>query len=1008
MALNARELELIIIARDRASSTMARIGGALTIMGGGITALGVKWGREMTEMAMEAGEFSRDAALAFTQMFDKTGASVEEVNDMMARVARTTARPIEEIGEALFDVFSSIDASIPEAEKILGRVGQAAVAGQTDMRSAMIPTIAMMNAFQMGADQIDEILDLQFETVRRGIVTYEEFTQNIGKVIPAAKAAGQDISSMGSSYAFLTRQGLNASMAATSTARAFELMASPKSVANMEEIGIVVRDNQGEFLQMSDIISQLGQRFEGMTAPERKQAFEDIFGTARIQARRFFDVAIPNWREFTSLQETFQNSGNAMQEAYDVMFDEPLTKLQILQNRWELLRKEIGDRVIPILEERVAPIIERILDLWESLTDEQKDTVAEWLALGSVATSVLGALTTFIGIVTLAAGIWKAFGVGIATVASGAGVVLGVLAAVAAAAFLIWQNWDKIVEIWNNEVVPALQKIWDWLEPIIAALVDVATGAALDFWEDLKDAWNDLLELGREIVNRIDWEKVVEIWRRVWEKLAPIVETTFELIGAVIEAGFDLLSAIIEGTISVLTWIWENWGEEIVTILEGALEFLGGVLEGGLTILQGILTFFTGLFSGDWDKMVEGLKMIWEGMWLEITAFFEFIWTVITTIAGKVWQWFLDTLWTPFVEWLGRTWNDLWTNIKDFFTGIWEGIVGFFEGVLTGIKDFWETIWSAVAEFFHTIWESDIVKFGRNIFGILYHTVRIIFTLVWEVWKRIWTRVKEFFQSSWESIKTTASRVWNTIKGIAAVVWTAVKNVVINPILILVGWLATKWGQVRETATRIWNDIKAKASVIWQNVKFVIMGPINVAKSLLSTRWNEIKGTARTKWEEIKSTASTVWNNLKDAIMDPIRDAVSGVSGFVNDIIGHILRLWDKAQEYATKIHNILKKLDPREWFSPPITQVVAAGFKVLNDQVVGDLQNMEREANNRVGNIRDKVADLSRAREDLKNLTTRASGMVSGSTNYKVDIHTAAQSPSEVANELAWKLKLS
>lgn len=930
MALNARELELIIIARDHASSTIARVGGALTILGGGITALGARWAQELGQMTTEAIMFSNDAALAFTQMFDQSGASVEEMNRMLTRVGRRTARPIEELGDAAFDVFSSLDVNMSEAEKILIQVGQAAVAGQTNMRAAMVPTIGMMNAFKLEASDIDRILDVQFETVRRGILSYEEFTANIGKIIPAAVAVGQNMESMGASYAFLTRQGVNASMASTSVARAMELIARPKSVANLEEFGITVRNQQGEFLQMADIVAQLGQRFEGMTAPERKKAFEDIFGTARIQARRFFDVAIPNWREFLDLQDTFVNSEDAMSSAYDVMIEEPATKLQLLQNRWELLRKEIGDRFIPILEEKIIPLVDRVLDMWETLTEEQKDNVARWLALGSVATTVLGILTTFMGLVTLAVGIWKAFGAGIGVVLAGASKLLLPLGLAVAAALLLWQNWDKVVSLWENDVLPVLEDIWAFLEPLVNELIRLVQEEAISFWEKLVGHWETLKGIAESLWENLNLEEGLRRWEEAWDMMAPIVEQAFRTVGAFISRAGEILGGIIQGIVDFFVAIWDTFGGDITRIAQILWDNLPGIFQGGLNMILGILTFFEGLFNGDWEKLWDGVKLYFKGSIMQWWAIFSIAWGILETVARAAYREFERRIWQPFLDEVKTRWQRLWDNIHFILENTWLG---------------------------------RIIVSAARLFAIFFDIFTTMLGLSLAMWKLIWRTVSAFFSEIWGRLTGNATSTWNGIHTIASSKWTLIALAIINPIL---------------------------AAVILALVKF-----------------DELRRGLGRAWDGIKTAAKTAWLIFKGLVLNPVNAVMTGIATFVSDVTTKLSDLWGTAKEYAGKIRDALSRIDPRTWFSPPLTATVAAGMAELSNVVTGELINIERDTQDRVSRIRGEIRNLARERESLGR-TAAVRGGHGSVTNNNIDIHTQARSATQIRNELNWGLKLS
>ncbi len=796
MALLTRELELIIIARDHTQSTTARVAGALTFIGAAIVRMGIVWADTLRDMTSEAIDFRNGAALAFTQMFDQGTATITDIEQAMLRVGREVPVPFEEMSEAMFDIFSSLEATVPEAESILRAVSQAAVAGQTDVRGAMVPTIAMMNAFGLGAEDIGFILDQQFTTVQRGILTYDEFTQTIGKVIPAAKSSGQSIETMGATVAFLTRNGLSAAMAGTSAARAFELFAQPKTVKNLEDAGIAVRDSTGEFRQINEVLADMDSIFGNLTAPERKEKFIEIFGQGRIQARRFFDIAIPNWREFNDLVDVFtsEETLGAMRRAYDVMMEQPRQKLDVLLNRWQALRLEIGMRFIPLLEDKIIPLFDRLLDIWDDLDEVQKDNLVRWLAIGAIATTVSGILITITGIGKLLVAVFGASGF-MALLGSMIGPILkflGVVGLLAAAGIAVFKNWDKVVDFWENTLRPAVKKVIEFFRPLIEDIID-----------KFQDKFDDLLvffqDLGIRWIEFID-EFIPEIIRRFGdlpEDIEAIFEKAGDVIGPFFEALMALTSFITDVLIAALT------SDEFLDTLEFIWEVATGIIEGALEIMEGALEIFTLVLEGDWGAA-----------WDRFLEIFADIWVIIMKKTEDIRQWFTD-IWTGIIDWFENTWETFWNTVQAIFTRVWEGIF-----------EFSVMIWEAIRDFFIMIWENEIVQFIVAVLGVIFELFRIAFELILGIIINTVTGMWNFIVTKWNQIKgflgPILAVIWFLVSNAWNFIWATIKTIATNIWRTIVFW----FNLIKSFITTHMGTIKTILGVAWAAIEFIIVNPI--------------------------------------------------------------------------------------------------------------------------------------------------------------------------------------
>lgn len=465
MALNTRDILLVIRARDVATRTIRQVGNELNTLDGdgrkaaqglmgtasaltaagaammGIGALGIS---QVGGWISASAQFSTQMARVQTQL-DTFSATNEELRNIVRRTATEVPSEFEQMGDTLFFIFGSTNANLEEGAELLRQYSKEAVAGNSSVEAAARSSIAIMNAFGLTVQDSARIADMQFQTVRKGIISYEELSNVIGRTIPAAVASGQSIETVGAMMAFLTRNGLSAAMASTSAARAMELLSMPHVTKNLEEYGVAVRGSNGEFLQMHEIITQLAENkgWAQMTDPERKAAFTDIFGRGSIQARRFFDVAIPNYKELNQHMAWQLDKVGVFEEAYDIMFNSPQAQIQLLKNQMSVLKTELGDQLLPLFMEGVGKVQE-LVAWFSNLDSGTKAVIVQVVALTSAGLALAGAVLTLTGLALGFIAMLTMVGVKVGAATLMFGGLTAALVALPAILFLLYTHWDSV------------------------------------------------------------------------------------------------------------------------------------------------------------------------------------------------------------------------------------------------------------------------------------------------------------------------------------------------------------------------------------------------------------------------------------------------------------------------------------------------------------------------------------------------------------------------------------
>jgi TP901 family phage tail tape measure protein len=430
-----------------ASTTMRKgitsLGASVAGLSTGLASLSTASAGALAKSTKMAAEFRREVALAKTQV-DDARISVDFLANTMQDVGFKIPGDFERMPRLMFDIFSTMHPRMEETKRLTEQFTKAATAGFSDIQTVSRTSMQVLNAFfsdfkegtdTMGikVEDVTSVLDKQFRMVQRGTGTYEELTSALNRVIPAAKGAGQSVDTMMGSVAFLSRMGVDASMAGTSVARAMETIG--RSSETLETMGIRAHDANGELLQLDKIIENMHKEFEGMTRPEFMKALDEAFSGQgwRIQARRFFQLAIPNFELLNSIINDVAMSSGDMQKAFETVEDQPAMQMKLLKQQFKILTQEIGTEFLP----HAARLIEKVQG-WVKALREFNNTsgtsIGRILTIVSALSAAIAVVTAVVGGFIALRGALAAINVSLAAMVSNITLAVGILGGLGLAA----------------------------------------------------------------------------------------------------------------------------------------------------------------------------------------------------------------------------------------------------------------------------------------------------------------------------------------------------------------------------------------------------------------------------------------------------------------------------------------------------------------------------------------------------------------------------------------------
>ena len=175
-------------------------------------------------LAVGANKAVTDAnglAIGLREVVTLTGDTGDAANATFSEFSSLVADVSKEFGIAQSvltgGLYQALSAGVPKdnALEFMQVASQAAIAGVTDVETAVDGLTTIINAFGLDTDEAQAVADSMFAAVKGGKTTFEELSASIFNVGPAAAAAGVSFEEVNAAIATLTASGTPTSVATT-------------------------------------------------------------------------------------------------------------------------------------------------------------------------------------------------------------------------------------------------------------------------------------------------------------------------------------------------------------------------------------------------------------------------------------------------------------------------------------------------------------------------------------------------------------------------------------------------------------------------------------------------------------------------------------------------------------------------------------------------------------------------------------------------------------------------
>ena len=349
------------------------------------------------------------------------------------------------------------------------------------------------------------------------------------------------------------------------------------------------------------VLTKLFEGFSKLKTEDRSSALYSIFGRGASKTVGKLIENLELYRKNLQLVSDQNIYKGSRDEDFNIVASETKSQVQLLQNSFSTLSKEIGFSLLPALKSiltTINSILAPIVD-WMGKNKELTTTITTTIAgliSFRIATFALGYAATFLfgGLNKIVIGL-KAIKVGFTLANVATKGFLGWAFALATAAWLIYKNWDTIKAF--------LLRIWKPIEPYWTKFTEHIIG----IWTTVKEFFLNI------------WEEVISYWDGFTDKMDELGVT--ENITAAWTAVKDFFSDIWDA----VTPYWDafalkmkEWGvtDTIIAAWTQVKNFFIQITNGIIDAWTRVKNFFLqiwGKISPIIDKITKPLSNLWSG-----------------------------------------------------------------------------------------------------------------------------------------------------------------------------------------------------------------------------------------------------------------------------------------------------------------------------------------------------------------------------------------------------------
>lgn len=702
-----------------------------------------------------------------------TGSQFSQLRKQALDLGSSTVFSSSQVAEGMENL-ASAGFTTKEIMKAIPGVLDMAAASGVDLGTASDIAASAIRGFGLKASDAGHVADVLAKSAAVSNADVQGLGEAFKYVAPVAGSLGLSIEGVSAAIGVMSDAGIKGEQAGTTLRMGLLRLASPTKEMSklMDETGASFFDSNGKMKDMHGIVQTLITATKGMTDEQKANYLATMFGAEAVSG--WMALINAGTGKLDSYTDSLVHSDGAAAEMSKTMTDNLAGAWQNFTGALERLAIEVSDVLKPALKS-ATEFLTKLVEKFSDLSPSAKLTIA-------VIAGIVAAIPPLLIVLGAMASGFSAVAGALSFIISPVGLVvlaIGALVAAFVAAYIKIEPFRQLV----NSVFIAVK------DTIVKSLTAVATFIQQKLAQ-IQKFWNDN---GAQILQAI---------HNVWDFMAPIFQAS---LGA------------------------------SLAVIQGAWTAIKGVISGALNIIEGLVKVFTGMFTGDFSKMWEGVKQIFSGS--------------IQIIKGVV-------------------------------SGAFSAIAGIVQSWASGFKGIVSGVWSVIKSLFNS-GKNTVVSIVKSISGTVSGIWNKLKDAIVIIVKALWNTVKSHFNS----MKNDLSSIVNAIKTLISVGWNVIKSLTSSVFNTIKSTVSSVWGKIKSTIQSVVNSAKSVVSTAWNGIKSITSSVFNAVRDFVSSKFSSIKSSISSAVTGAKNTVVSIWNSIKSVFSSSIGYVGGKVSEFKNSII---------------------------------------------------------------------------------------------------------------------------
>lgn len=684
--------------------------------------------KELAGNVIELGQNFTGTMSEVQAISGATGEELETLEACAREFGATTTFSASEAAEALkYMALAGWD--VEQSTSALGGVLNLAAASGMELGAASDMVTDYLSAFGMEADKAGYFADLLASAQASSNTTAEALGEAYKNCAANLNAAGQDVETVTSLLEGMANQGYKGSEAGTALAAIMRDITKSMKDGQIKigDTSVAVMDAEGNFRDLTDILSEVEAATNGMGDAERAVALSSTFTADSTKGLNL--ILNEGMDNIAGYEESLRGAGGAAAEMAATMNDNLSGDLAQMNSAWEELGLKVYEAVEGPLRSAVQFVTSSVIPAVEWLIGHLPEVGA---VLGVVSAAIValkwGSIMEQVKKVTTA---FSGFKAALGAIPGPVIAIIAVIAALVAGFMYLWKTnedfRDNVTAVWEelkgsfaelggkisemiNQLMPLISEIASTVLtafgeiaaavlPILIQLIAEILPVIIDLIGQILPVLTQVIEtvlsVMVDILNQL-LPIVIQIIEAVLPVLLQLVQTLLPLVVQIVEAVLPVLIQLINAVLPILTQIIEA----VLPILVEILNALTPILNLVISLLQPILDLIVALVAPILNLIMSAISPLIEIFATLISSILQPIMPILSAVANVI------------TSVLGSAIQAIAPIIQGL-TSVFQGLIDFITGVFSGN---WSQAWNGVVQVFGGLWDSlvGIVKAPIN------------------------------------------------------------------------------------------------------------------------------------------------------------------------------------------------------------------------------------------------------------------------------------------------------